>query len=100
MAEIVKLTSMKSTRLFSRRVPGTEQVELRDRVIVRSIRSDRMDVSVLRDLVAALDEAQVPDRAQVQHQVSGAVLTQLIVEAEIEQPVAPEIAAGPAGGEG
>lgn len=96
MAEIVKMSSMKTTRLFSRRDPGSEQVELREKVIVRSVRG-RLDVSVLRDLVAALDAAEVPSRAVVDAVIDQGRVTQLVVEADLE-PVAEALPQdGPAG---
>jgi hypothetical protein len=84
MAEITRWSTMKSTRLFSTRDPGSEQVELRERVIVRSLTTQRLDVAVLRDLVAALDEAQVPDRTAVTAVLADGRVTQLIVEAELD----------------
>jgi hypothetical protein len=84
---------MKSTRLFSARAPGSEQVELRERVIVRSQTTQRLDVAVLRDLVAALDEAQVPDRTAVTATLADGRVTQLNVEAELDPE--PQTAAAP-----
>jgi hypothetical protein len=76
VAEIIRVRSVTTQRRFSQRDPGEAQSKVIETVTVRSIRSDRLDVSVLRDLVAALDAAGVPggalveaERSQVGHLV-------------------------------
>lgn len=67
VAEIIRTRFTTSRQAFSRRDPDGEcQLETTEQVTVRSIRSDRLDVSILRDLVAALDAAGVPGNARVE----------------------------------
>jgi hypothetical protein len=69
-------------------------VELREKVAVRSIDASRgLDVSVLRDLVAALDHAQIPSRAPVKATIADGRVTQLVVEADLDPEQQPPAAA-------
>lgn len=96
MAEIVRWSSRKTTRLFSGQQPGPEQVELREKVSVRSSKVGRLDASVLRDMVAALDEARIPGRTEVTVLLDGGRVTQMVVEAELDPDPS---AVGTGGGE-
>lgn len=78
MAE-VKITRSEITRPDPR-IEKADVAIVRE-VVVRSIRCDRMDASVLRDLVRALDFHGVSDRAKVTGS-NGATghLVQIVVE--------------------
>jgi hypothetical protein len=93
VAETVRTNTTKTTKPHSNAAQRTEIIE---EVHVRSIRSDRLDVSVLRDLVAALNEADAPGRVLVEAENSDVGhLVQLRVHWSIDhEPAATAEAAG------
>jgi hypothetical protein len=95
VAEIVRTRSTTTKRWFSQRDPGEPETKTVETVTVRSIRSDRMDVSVLRDLVAALDESEVPGRALVEAEHSGTGHLVELRVMRVEVPIAEVVASAP-----
>lgn len=94
MAEVVRWSSTKTTRLFSGREPGPEAVEVREKVSVRSAKGGRLDVAGLRDLVSALDAAKIPGRTAVTAVLDEGRVTQLLVETELEPPPTTDLQVG------
>lgn len=84
MAEIVRWKTETSQETVYRNRQGTAEVTNTERVRVSSLRSDRLDVSVLFDLVHALDVAGVTKGLVSAHRSDAGHLTQLVVEAVIE----------------
>lgn len=104
MTEIVRTTSTTVTTdiLLSKSTIKAKTVE---HVVVRSFRSNRLDVAVVQAFARALDQAQAPGRAQVEaHRSDVGHLIQLTAkwETEIAQPEPPaappfvEVLQGPA----
>ena len=83
MAEIIRTRQVVTKQNFSRRDPGEPVGTTVETVTVRSILSDRLDVSVLRDLVAALDAANIHRGTVTAFKSDVGHLTQLVVEAEL-----------------
>lgn len=90
MAEIVRTRYMTTKQAFSRRDPGEPTTSTTEEVTVRSVRSDRLDVSALKDLVAALEAAGVPDKATVEAEKSstGHLVQLRVVRAQVPLPEA------------
>lgn len=84
MAEIVRISTTQSEQRFSLTNPSEPQRKTTNTIIARSIQAAAIDVSALRDLVAALDAAGVSSRAMVQHHTNNGHLTQLVVRQETE----------------
>lgn len=89
MADIVRTRVETTEQNYRRNGGGAPVVTVRERVVVRSIRANRIDVSVVRDFAAALDEAGVDGRAIItcQHSDPGH-LVQLVAQHEdqVDQP--------------
>lgn len=85
MAEIVTTRQTVTRKNLVREEMRDEQTRTTEITVVRSLRASILDVSVLRNLVAALDEAAIPGRALVTAERSQeGHLVQLTVRHEME----------------
>jgi hypothetical protein len=91
VADITRTRSVtEQTDTLGARGPKTRTTTT-ERVVVRSPRCDRLDVSALRDLVRALDRAGAPDQTPVTgHRSDVGHLVQLTAEWTTVEPTTTE----------